>query len=56
MTAPSWGFPLRDEVVVAEDQALANIYVTLEMTEGCDHATNRAPGPIQNRKEDEYVL
>jgi hypothetical protein len=34
MTSLCWGFPLRDKAVVAEDLALANIYLALEMTEG----------------------
>ena len=51
MTARRWGFPLRDKLVLVENLALANIYLTLEMTEGSDHATLQRRDPVRNRNE-----
>lgn len=51
MTARCFGFPLRDKLVIAKNLALANIYLTLEMTEGCDHRTLQRRDPARNRDE-----
>jgi len=51
MTARRWGFPLRNKLVIAESLVLANIYLTLEMTGGCDHATLQRRDPARNRDE-----